>query len=268
MKKLKETLMADVLSADKMKIFADKTADNSNLSDTLKFYDEIYEILSYVIGATDGAFPITYLKDNLNLKKDPDDYIGGLIEINEKYRDYWMDNLAVLTFNNFYPNALMHILYKERAKLLNTNPSNFREVFSLAMLLYYNFKTDKVFEKQTQILKMFINATYGILGSTKTIYGSTDIDLAASVMNKTRSIMISLVSEFNGHFVYADTDMIIFAFIDEIENRLINMLCSPKMNDMPYELEKGQSGIFLGKKKYILSPTKIENIKVKGLRYR
>src|ERR1039458_5462156 len=105
-------------------------------------YKSIYQILSQIYDTSiRKVIPDPNDSTEFFFEKPTELLEGGVVELNEKYKNLWLDQLSVLTFENFYPNAISHLLDKHffspsHLKPISLSPPNFPHIFRFVMDLY------------------------------------------------------------------------------------------------------------------------------------
>lgn len=263
-------------------------------TDYIGFYNYIYDTVSDVakrfaehLLISNNAFnlPLDYIPKQ---KYDGPVFEGAVIELDEKRTNRWLSDLSVLEFNMMYPTLLDSVIASDVESIRpdainNYTPINFPYVYQLVLDLYDRLKVRmrldnplsrryneweptptfdmNMLEKLRKVFKKFINITYGMLGSNKTPYGHVDKSLSVLTMSLARRMMIHIKNEFAGHWLYIDTDFVVFRHMDEIRPRLLKTLKSHAIfRDCEYTIEDGKCGMFMAKKKYILAePETVQN---------
>jgi DNA polymerase elongation subunit (family B) len=79
--------------------------------------------------------------------------------------------------------------------------------------------------------------------------------------------LTKITKEFAGHWIYADTDAIYFYNFKEIESRFKEFIRTNRLTaNYNFDYETDKSGMFIGRKKYIIKDIKTGAITLKGIR--
>jgi len=188
-------------------------------------------------------------------------YIGGLVELNDKFKNKVIENLTSVEFLSIYPSLILN--HKEEI----CNIEGFKSVYEDIFNSYRELSIEDKKQDHAQEAKKYMNMVFGMLGSScPDSYFKSKINLS-SITLKAKMILKSLISKFEGHWVYADTDSIYFARYEEIEFRLEEELnkIMDRYNYLKADVEIHGYGIFIAKKKFLLVERDCSR-KVKGLR--
>jgi|GEM_PF-3970618 len=184
---------------------------------------------------------------------------GGLVELNHQFSEKIIENVVSVSFNSLYPSTLLNI-EEEFSNIVGLN-----RIYEDVFLEYTRCKRDG--ESDSKIYIKYINSMYGILGSRDPkSYIKCNFDISR-ISRKSSYLMSKLKREFEGHYIYIDTDTIYFYKFNEIEERLIGKLqeISSENKYLSYDITEYNKAIFMKKKKYLLFPEEIDLIS-KGLR--
>lgn len=225
---------------------------NSEMEHISKLSEVYYLRTLLLINFLEGSLIID---DNLKKEK-VSSFKGGLTVLNEKLKNKVINGITELTLDNFYPSL---ILGKNQEL---SNLRGHRKALEESFLFYTQSNLDPDSEV-VQAAKQYLNFTFGMLGSNKNFI--TPRINPKTIANKGRMVMRQLTNEFEGHAIYTDTDSIYFCRYSEIQDRLDDYLKKLHQKNPYYQFtfNSHQSGIFLGKKKFLLMKGEYNS---KGLR--
>jgi hypothetical protein len=153
------------------------------------------------------------------------------VHLNDFYTEKICRNIKCLTFYSFYPALLVKLIDNN---IININNMNYYYVFKYLYVNRKYFKNTDVYN----IVKVFINAFYGILSSNKIKNINSDNFYH---FDKYKSIMFDdIKNKLNKDLIYLDTDH--FYYVDN--NYLFEY-------DIPFEIENIKEFLIFGVKKYI-----------------
>lgn len=172
-------------------------------------------------------------------------HLGGLVEINKRFSGKMIEGVTKVSFDSLYPSMIL----SEEEELCNLK--GLREVYED---LFLDYKKNKDGSDKYERIKEYINSMYGILGTLKpNSLIKTNIDTSI-ITRRSMYLLSTLKREFEGHYIYIDTDSIYFLRYNEIKDRLDEELDKmiTRNKYLTYEITHHNKGIFLHKKKHIL----------------
>jgi DNA polymerase elongation subunit (family B) len=177
-----------------------------------------------------------------------DTFHGGLIELNKQFTNKVIENVVSITFTGFYPSLIIN--HKAEISTMIGHAEIYEEVYNT----YKNASSEQKKDQAYKDIKEYVNVTFGILANNKPgrlIRSAIDM---VSIPRKGRMIIQALLNEFEGHYIYADTDSVYFSRYNEIEDRLQEHLdrVLKKNKYFGVEIEKYDMGLFIAKKRYLL----------------
>lgn len=170
-----------------------------------------------------------------------------LKRVKERFANVWFNDITAVSIINAYPTAFLQLSpHPDECSL-----SNFVEVFEFLMnfrkVLKETFHKELCYE-----IKMFVNMTYGLMNHKNSVLNFLFLE-RNSIVKRVRMTLYKIMQEFEGHWIYADIDTIMFRNFDEIECRFKEYI----QNDVilkrySFDIERNNSGMFITDTKYIL----------------
>jgi len=211
----------------------------------LTVYDLLLTTLNLIYNDSDIKTYNFYNTDTDN------SYRKGVVYLNDSYKNKVVYNSIKLTFTQFYPTHLNTLLNNSHYKF-NFSLNKFNEIYNDLLI---NYKSTK-----HKIVKLMINMTFGILSSNKSIL-NTDSSIINLLFLKVQHIMNTFKNDFKFNIISIDTDEIVFAHFDKIDEDVYKLLDTI---NTPYYLEQ-INYLGLHTKRFVEFP-KDSDIRIKGFK--
>ncbi|SRR6266403_245411 len=184
-------------------------------------------------------------------------HTGFFVDINPDYTNTWFDNIIKIELNQVIQTILID--YIDR----NTIYFNHIDYGVIFKTIVENRSILSQMRPEIAItIKAYINFLYGALSNRESII-RCDV-YTGDIIAKFNKFTQTIFDDFRHYVIYIDIDTIYMRNYHNVVNDIIRVLTSKY--DFTYNVEDGYSGMFLAKKKFVLSKDGV-GVKVKGMKH-
>lgn len=238
---------------------------SNDIPHIFEYLASIIETQKFALKSIDDWYLISFIISKLNSldindlcilhKRSTSDYIG-LVKINESFKCSLVNKVVKINYNNLYPSILHGYINNDKFKedILLCYLIDFKSVYNFVYESYMMIRTEckknnGVKPSYVNLMKLWINYTYGIVTTTSLI---ADDD----IKNEINNVLNSIYAKFKDNIIYFNIDSIYFYRFNDIQElfKLFNKELNKKYKYLSYWEEDLDYFCLIGKRNYIEIP--------------